>query len=116
MSRRYVVAVTFLGIAACATSGPESPVPGAKVESSVITSKPTAVEGKFEDVDVPEVSKMATIPAQVNISHPNALVCRREKITGSHRVTRVCRRRVDIDRRRAEDQETIRKIADGVRK
>ena len=115
MNRRYVVAATFLGIAACATSGPDSPVPGAKVETSVITSNPTAAEGEFEDVDVPKVPKVANIPAQASIPDPNELVCRREKTTGSHRVTRVCRTRVEVERRRAADQEAIKKIGTGIR-
>lgn len=116
MNQRLVVAVTFLGVAACATSGPESPVTGAKVETAVISSKPTAAEGEFEDVDVPDVPRMANISAQADIPDPNELICRREKTTGSHRVTRVCHKRVDIERRRAADQEAIKKISGGIRK
>ena len=116
MNRSYVVAATFLGIAACTTPGPETPVPGAKVETSVITSTPTVAEGEFEDVDVPEVPKMANIPAQANTLDSNKLVCRREKSTGSHRVTRVCHTRADIKRRRAADQVAVKKISDGIRK
>lgn len=104
MNRLYVVAITLLGIAACATSGPESPVSGAKVETSVITSNPTAAEDEFEGVDVPEVPKMATIPNQTKV------VCRREKATGSHRVIRVCRTRAAIDKTRLADQGTVEKI------
>ena len=116
MNRQYVVAATFLGIAACATPGPETPVPGAKVETSVITSTPTAAEGEFEDVDVPELPKKANIPAQASIPVLNELVCRRERTTGSHRVTRVCRTRTAIERRRAADQQAARKIGTGIRK
>ncbi len=116
MNRRYVVAATFLGIGACATSGPESPVPGAKVDTSVITSNPTAAEGEIEVVDVPDVPKTANISGQANIPDPNEIVCRREKKTGSHRVTRVCRKRAQIEARRVADQEAVRKMGTGIRK
>ncbi len=104
MNRRYVVAATFLGIAACATPSPESPVPGAKDETSVIISNLTAAEGEIEDVDVQEVPKVANTP------DTNGLVCQRERITGSHRLTRVCRTRAEIERRRKEDQAMIEKL------
>ncbi len=104
MNRRYMVAATFLGIAACATSGPESSVPGAKVETPVITSKPTATEGEFEDVDVPEVPKMAIISGQANIPGQSEVVCRNEIPTGSHLVIRVCRTRSEIEKKRTESK------------
>ncbi len=116
MNLQFVVAATILGIAACATPGPETPVPGGKVETSVITSTPTVAEGELEDADVPEVPKMANIPAQASNPNPNELICRRERTTGSHRVTRLCRRRAEIDSRRAADQEAVRKIGSGIRK
>jgi len=103
MNRRYVVAVTFLGIAACATSGPESAVPGAKVETSVITSNPTAAEVEFEDVEIPEVPKVSNIPDQTGI------VCRREQKTGSRRIIRVCRTRAEIEQRQEADQDMLEK-------
>ena len=112
MNRRYIVATTFLGIAACATSGPESPVSGAKVETSVITNNPTAAEGEgeYEVVDVPEVPKMATISDQANVPDQTKVVCRREKATGSHRVMRVCRTRTAIEKSRLADQDALRKL------
>ncbi len=104
MNRRYVVAATFLGIAACATSGPDSPVPSAKVETSVTTSNPTATEGEFEDVDVPEVPKVANIWGQANIPGQSEVVCRNEIPTGSHMVTRVCRTLSEIEKKRTESK------------
>ena len=110
MNRRYVVAAIFLGLAACATSGSESPAPDAKVEAELKTSNPSAAEGEIEVFDIPEVSTVANISDQANIPDSSGLVCRREKITGSHRVTRVCRTRAEIERRRTEDQTMINKL------
>ena len=103
MNRRYMVGATFLGIAACATSGPESTVPGAKVETSVITSNPTAAEGKFEDVDVPEVPKVTNIPVR------DEVICRMETTVGSRFRTRVCRTRSEIKKTQRADQDMLEK-------
>ena len=105
MNRRYVMATTFLGIAACATSGPESPVPVAKVETPTTTSSPTAAESVIEVVDVPKVPKTVIIPAQSQV------VCHKEKPTGSHRVIRVCRTRSQIANRRTADQAMLKNIS-----
>jgi len=101
MNRRYMVAATFLGIAACATSGPESSVPGAKVETPVITSKPAAVEGKFEVVDVPKVPKMADIPVR------DEVICQMETTVGSHIKRQVCRTRSNIEKTQRADQDKL---------
>jgi len=114
--RRYLLAATFLSIAACSTSGPESPVPVAKAEMPVTTSSPTAAGGVIEDVDVPEVPKIARVVDQTDTPRKSDVVCRREKTTGSHRVTQVCRRRADIDATREADQRTVKKLSDGIRK
>ena len=92
MNRRYVVAVAFLGIAACTTSGPESAVTGAKAETSVTTSNPTSAEGVIEQVDVPEA------PMETTIADKDELVCTREKLTGSRISKTVCLTRAERDR------------------
>ena len=101
MNRRYVVAVAFLGIAACTTSGPESPVPGAKAETSVITSNPTAAEGVIEQVGVPEAPKDTIIAVE------NSLDCRKEKLTGSHIPQVVCMTHSERDRLRKVAQDNM---------
>jgi hypothetical protein len=101
MNRRHVVAIAFLGIAACTTSGPESPVPGAKAETSVITSDATAgeAEGVIEQVGVSEA------PVETTIADGDELICRREKLTGSRIATTVCLTRAE--------REQIREVAQG---
>ncbi len=110
MNRRYVVAAMFLGIAACATPGPESPVLVAKVETAVISSDPTTAEGAIEYIDAPDVPKVASNPGQASIPDTDRLVCTRERITGSHRVTRVCRTPTEIETTRRADQAMIEKL------
>jgi hypothetical protein len=91
-----MVAMFFLGIAACTTSGPESPVPGAKAETSVTTSNPTAAEsgtdGLKEQVGVSEATTATTI------DDDDELICTRERLTGSRIRTEVCLTRAERKR------------------
>lgn len=112
MNRRFVVAATFLGIGACATSAPEPPVPDAGVETTVTSTNATAAAGEFEAVEVPEVPKMASNPAEARIPDQTEVVCRNEKRTGSHRLTRVCRRRSVIENTEAAAQKTFKEMLD----
>jgi len=87
MNRQYVVAAIFLGIAACATSGPESPKPVANAGNTATDSKSTTPAGEVETADIPEVPKVASIPVR------DEVICRMEKRTGTNRAVRVCRTR-----------------------
>ena len=87
MNRRYVVAAIFLGIAACATSGPESPTPVANAGSPATDSKSTTPVGEVEIVAIPEVPMVTDVPVR------DEVICRMEKRTGTNRAVRVCRTR-----------------------
>jgi len=105
MNRRHVVAIAFLGIAACTTSGPESPVPGAKAETSVITSDPTATEGEAEGVI--EQDGVSEAPVETTVADGDELICRREKLTGSRIATTVCLTRAERDKIQEDSQSYI---------
>ena len=75
MNRRYVVAAIFLGIAACATSGPESPTPVANAGSPATDSKSTTPVGELETADIPEVPMVTDVPVR------DEIICRMEKRT-----------------------------------
>lgn len=116
MYQRYLMAATFLGIAACATSGNESQTPGAAAENLVLISNPTAAagesadEGKLEDVDVPEIPKVANMSGRTNIPDKPDVICRREKPTGSNMARRVCRRQSEIEEMRTVSQDTLKEL------
>ncbi len=79
MIRRFVVATTLLGLAGCATSGPEPAAPAA-----------------------PEVPKAA------NLGAGNERVCRYELETGSHMRIWVCRTREEIEGTRKATEQVLR--------
>jgi hypothetical protein len=89
MNRRYVVAIAVLGIAACTTSGPESPVPGAKAE------------GVIEQVGASEA------PVETTIADGDELICTKERLTGSRIPTKVCLTRAERDRIRKVSQDNF---------
>jgi hypothetical protein len=103
MNRRHVVAIAFLGIAACTTSGPESPVPGATAETSVITSD--AAEGEAEGV-IEQVG-VSEAPVETTIADSEELICTKERLTGSRIPTKVCLTRAERDRIRQVAQDNF---------
>ncbi len=101
MSRRFVMAATFLGIAACATPGPESAEPVANAEISATNDASPATTGGVEVVDIPEVPKVTDIPVR------DEVVCSMEKRTGTNRAKRVCRSRSSINRTAIDAKEAF---------
>lgn len=108
MIRQCVATAIFLNIVACATSGPESKVSVAQADTSTTSTDPVARKSEgddpIEDVDAPK------IPRNETVSRNSAIVCTKERITGSHRLTKVCRTRSEIESRRTADQDMIRKV------
>ncbi len=101
MNRRYVVAAIFLGIAACATSVPESPTPVASAGNSAPDAKSTTPVGEVEVVAIPEVPMVTDVPVR------DEVICRMEKRTGTNRATRVCRTRSGNARSARKGKETF---------
>jgi hypothetical protein len=101
MNRQCVVAALFLGIAACATTVPQSPESGIEAGNSATTGNSTTPAIEMAVVNVPEESEVASVPVQ------DEIVCRMEKRTGSHRATRVCRSRSQTARSSREGMETF---------
>ena len=100
MNRIFIVAVALLGIAACATSGPESPVTGLEAETSATTDNPTAAvaEGVTEQVGDPDATTMAAV------ADGDEMVCTRERLTGTRIKKKICMTRAERDRIREVNQ------------
>lgn len=131
MTRTIALGTIFLGLSACA-SNPAEPTKSAvdrdaiaaaggsgssagadSANAPVATGSGTAASSSASGdgihvVEVPTVARTASAPAQVQEDHPDKLICRREKTTGSHRVTRVCRKRSQIEAERDAGQTMVR--------
>ena len=91
--------------------------PEATRQSIPSADEPIAAEGELHVIDVPEVAQVAHHAPQDSGKDPDDLICKRIKTTGSHRVTRVCMTRGEIEKRRAEHQAMMKKLGrtpDGV--
>ena len=62
-------------------------------------------EGTIEYIEAPTVQKVATVEVK---DQRDELICRREKLTGSHRLMKICRYRSNIDATRKETQAILR--------
>ena len=123
MNRIYLVGAVFLCIAACASSGPEpvstaavaqsaasSPAISAASEPVPTASEPSTADGELHVVDVPDVTPVAQTVAPSDTPDPDELICKRTRTTGSHRMTRVCMTRAQIEQARAAHQAMVREM------
>ena len=133
MTRVLTLCAVSLGMVACASSPPESSAPAAQASSPAYSSASTAAststvastpavasgtassataqssDGELHVVAVPTVAKTSAPPAPAaDEPHGDELICRREKTTGSHRVTRICRTRTQVEREREASQTMVR--------
>lgn len=109
MIRGFVAGTVLLILAGCASSPPE-PTAQVAATTAPASSNPITAVSKNEAqqvdlhvVDVPEVPEAAAVAA-VGAPAEDELVCKRIRTTGSHRLTRVCWTRADLEARRAADQ------------
>ena len=84
MNHRYLIILISLGLVACATSGPDSSNPDQNPESMQLSNAPVAAEAVVVKHNVPTAAKEAGLVDE------NTLVCKKEKIVGSHIPRMVC--------------------------
>jgi hypothetical protein len=105
MNLRFLLLATILGLAACATSGPEPSEQAVKTTSAdnvVVENGAAENEGSLEVAEVPEVPVAATA-----LTSENEVVCRREKRLGSNRTIKICRTRAQMNEEREAAQDTL---------
>ena len=146
MIRELTAGTVLLGLAACASSPPDvaeapaavaAPVshsaaappdesataPHAGSAEAPVAGAATADTASGDEdglhvVEVPTVASTSPQPASSDDPHPDELICKRIKVTGSHRLQRVCRTRAEILRAREEAQAMHRSVTstpDGIR-
>ena len=104
MIRAFLAGAILLSLAACASSPPEPTAQVAAVTPAAGSNPAESPDDALHVVDVPEAPKTANAVAQAGVAPEDELVCKRIRTTGSHRLTRVCWTRADIEARRAADQ------------
>ena len=104
MIRLVIASAALLSIAACASSTPQMAEPVAQntsVTGSVVVPA-KASDSPIDVVDIPADEKTAVVSEQ------DRMICHRVKEIGTHRTTKVCRTRGQIDAERAAARDTLR--------
>ncbi len=101
MNTRYLITAIFLGITACATTGPEAPEPASITENADKNADTAVVENQLEVVDVPEV------PDSANVPPADKVICHKERRTGTYLAKKVCRTQARMDAEREAGQNTL---------
>lgn len=102
----FMLVLSFAVLAACATSAPEPAQP--TVASASTGSAETVVNGNDESVELEEI-EVQEVPIVANAGSPDELICRTQRVTGSHMPVRVCRTRAQMEEERREAQEILRR-------
>ena len=104
MIRLIIAGAALLSIVACASSGPETAEPVA--QNTAVTGSAVmpanASDSPIDVVDIPADEQPAAA------SESERLICHRVQHIGTHRTTKVCRTRGQIDAERKAAQETLR--------
>lgn len=115
---RLIISMAILfGAAACASSPPPAQLAAADTVATANTSNEAVAgseatagakdeESTIESVEAPQVAlTSAPVPEAID-----ELVCHRERVTGTHRMEKICRYRSEMDRTREETQRALRKM------
>ena len=109
MKLRFLLLASILGLAACATSGPEpseQAAGSASADNVVVENGAAENEGSLEVAEVPEVPVAASPPPS-----GDEVVCRREKRLGSNRTIKICRTQAQMDADREAGQDTLDELS-----
>ena len=109
MNFQILLLATILGLAACATSGPEPSEQTARTSSAdnmVVENDAAENEGSLEVAEVPEVPVAASPPPS-----GDEVVCRKEKRLGSNRTIKICRTQAQTEADREAGQDTLGELS-----
>lgn len=84
MKHGYLIIIACLGLAACATNSPETSNPNQSEDLTQAPGTVTAAEAVAVEHNVPKSAK------ESGLVDENTLICRREKVVGSHIPKKVC--------------------------
>jgi hypothetical protein len=120
MIRLITMTVAAIGVGACASSGPQNDGAAVDSDNSNLVARSTTAEtamdvenaevstgeeAVIEYVEAPEVEFQA---AAAEPQQRSDVICKRERVTGSHRMEKVCRSRGESEEARAETQKQLR--------
>ena len=105
-STKILTVAILASLAACVTPNPEpiQNTPSAAASGDTATSTPDSQEVNLQNIEAKE------IPLAISVGSPSELICRRERVTGSHMPVRVCRTRAQINAEQRGAEEFLRQV------
>ena len=108
-STKILTVVILASLAACVTPNPE-PIQNAPSAAMPQTDgDATATASGLQEVNLQNI-EAKEIPLANNTGSPDEMVCRRERVTGSHMTVRTCRTRAQADAEQRGAQEFLRQV------
>ena len=111
MTRLTIIAAVIMSIVGCVSSGPAAQVEGA---GDVTQTDAGAAVEPGADSDVVAGIEMMEAPAVEQVTAVaetrDEMVCRLERLTGSHRLEKFCRPRSQIEEEMRETQQVMREM------
>lgn len=105
-NKLLAVCLFVISLAGCAASPEVATSPAADA---------TAVSGAFKDSGASDVAVAADAAAQAKAAKlaaaesPDDVICKRERVTGSHFPQKICRTRAQIEAKREADQKALQR-------
>ena len=108
-STKILTVAMLASLAACVTPNPEpiQNAPSAAMPQS--DGDATATASGLQEVNLQNI-EAKEIPLANNTGSPDEMVCRRERVTGSHITVRTCRTRAQADAEQRGAQEFLREV------
>jgi len=106
-STLVVIVIWVVSMAGC-VSNPTAPTEAVQADAPVTNSKEVLASGaESVDTAAPSPERVAEL---ASAESPDDVICRREKVTGSHFARKVCRTRAQIEAEREAHQQALQRV------
>lgn len=108
-STKILTVAILASLAACVTPNPELIQNAPSAAMPQTDGDATATASGLQEVNLQNI-EAKEIPLANNTGSPDEMVCRRERVTGSHMPVRICRTRAQADAEQRGAQEFLRQV------
>ena len=108
-STKILTVAILASLAACVTPNPELIQNAPSAAMPQTDGDATATASGLQEVNLQNI-EAKEIPLANNTGSPDEMVCRRERVTGSHMTVRTCRTRAQADAEQRGAQEFLRQV------
>jgi len=108
-STKIITVAILASLAACVTTNPEPTQNAPNTAMPQTDGDTTATASGLQEVNLENI-EAKEMPLASNVGSPDEMICRRERVTGSHMPVRICRTRAQADAEQRGAQEFLRQV------